>query len=173
MKTLLQKLRGGDLRSIGRANEVARSVGENRQLFDEVFLGIFDEDPIVRSRSADAIEKASKRLPHFLQSHKKTIIARLQEFHQQEVRWHIALMLGSMKLTQKEVGIVIDVLLLWLHEDKSKIVKVNCLQALADIAQRNSWFANEVVKIIEEQMPKGSPAVKARGRKLLKQLQKA
>lgn len=172
MKTLLQKLRGGDLRSIGRANEIAHSIGQNQQLFDEVFEGLFHEDPIVRSRSADAIEKASKQFPHLPQSHKKIIIGRLHEFRQQEVRWHIALMLGSMELTQKEVGIVIDVLLLWLHEDKSKIVKVNCLQALADIAQRNSWFANEVVKIIEEQMPKGSPAVQARGRKLLKQLRR-
>lgn len=172
MPTLLQRLEGGDLRSIGRVKEVTRVVGHDQKLFDEVFDGMFHENPVVRSRSADAVEKSSKQFPHLLQSHRKSLIAQLRDFHQQEVQWHIALMLGRIELTKKETVIVIDALLQWLDETQSIIVKVNCLQMLADIALKNTWFKDEATMAIEEQMLKGSPAIKARGRMLLKQLQK-
>ncbi len=172
MPTLLQRLEGGDLRSIGRANEVARVVGHDQKLFDEIFDGMFHEDPVVRSRSADAVEKSSKQFPYLLQSHRKNLIAQLQNFNQQEVQWHIALMLGRIELTKKETAIVIDTLLRWLDESKSIIVKVHCLQSLTDIALTNTWFKDEATMVIEEQMLKGSAAIKARGRMLLKQLQK-
>ena len=60
MTDILEKLRGGDLRSIGRANEVAHEVENNSTLFGAVFSGLYDSDPVVRMRSADVIEKVTK-----------------------------------------------------------------------------------------------------------------
>ena len=66
MTDILEKLQGGDLRSIGQANEVAQAVQENPTLFEVVFRGLYDRDPVVRMRSADVIEKATKIQPEFL-----------------------------------------------------------------------------------------------------------
>jgi hypothetical protein len=66
MTDILEKLQGGDLRSIGRANEVAQAVQEDPTLFEAVFRGLYDRDPVVRMRSADVIEKATKIQPEFL-----------------------------------------------------------------------------------------------------------
>jgi len=56
--SLLDKLTGGNLRSIGRSDEVVEVILETPQLFGEVIDGIFSDDSIVRMRSADAAEKA-------------------------------------------------------------------------------------------------------------------
>jgi len=41
------------LHSIGKADKVAKQIGENQKLFDEVFQGVFDTDPIIRMRAAE------------------------------------------------------------------------------------------------------------------------
>ena len=57
MNEILHKLQGGDLRSIGRSDEVVQDILNKPSLFKDVFMGILSDDPIVRMRSADAIEK--------------------------------------------------------------------------------------------------------------------
>ena len=50
MGEVLQKLKGGDLRSIGRAEEVIEDILKNPSLFAEVFEGMLHDDPRVRMR---------------------------------------------------------------------------------------------------------------------------
>ena len=64
--SILNKLRGGDLRSIGRSNEIAGEIEKNASLFETVFRGLYDNDPIVRMRSADVIEKVTQNKPELL-----------------------------------------------------------------------------------------------------------
>ncbi len=60
MSDILEKLKGGDRRSIGRVNEVVSDVINNAALFDSVFNGMLNDDPIVRMRAADAVEKVTE-----------------------------------------------------------------------------------------------------------------
>ena len=53
------------------------------------------------------------------------------------------------------------------------IVKTCAMQALADLAGPGARSRSEIAALIEELVRKGTPAMKARGRKLLKQLQKS
>jgi len=66
MGRILQKLKGGDLRSIGRAEEVVQDILNNPVLFAEVFEGMLDDDPLVRMRSAC---KSSSKMGHHSYSH--------------------------------------------------------------------------------------------------------
>jgi hypothetical protein len=43
---LTEKLAGGDRRSLGRSNEVVADVRRNPSLFDLLFDGMLDSDPI-------------------------------------------------------------------------------------------------------------------------------
>lgn len=61
MIKILQKLTGGDLCSIGRAEEVVDDILRNPSLFAEVFEGMLHDDSCVRMRSADALEKVSSK----------------------------------------------------------------------------------------------------------------
>ncbi|MCS5422239.1 MULTISPECIES: hypothetical protein [Psychrilyobacter] len=51
MSQILKKLKGGDLRSIGRSNEVVQEILDKPSLFKEVFEGMLSSDPIIRMRS--------------------------------------------------------------------------------------------------------------------------
>ena len=79
MHPLLEKLSGGDRRSIGRSNQVVGDVIADTKLFEVIFDGIMNEDPLIRMRCADAVEKITLLHPELLQKYKKTIIQVLPE----------------------------------------------------------------------------------------------
>lgn len=171
MLTIYDLLKGHDLRSIGKANEVVKLVTSDPLLFDEVFNGIFHEDKVIRARCADAVEKVAKKYPDYIQKKKKIILKNLPYFNQKEVLWHVALMLGYMKLTAKEMAGASEFLFLWLNKEKSIIVKVMCMQTLADYALKNRNMLKSVIDEIRKQMINGAPAIKARGKNLIKILE--
>ena len=70
MPSILEKLQGSDRRSIGRSNEVVAEVLAQPSLFDELFGGLLDADPIVRMRAADAVEKITAKHPDWLKPYK-------------------------------------------------------------------------------------------------------
>lgn len=166
--TLLLQLKGGDLRSIGRADEVAKKIGKDQKLFDEVFQGIFAVNSIIRMRAADVCEKVSQKYPDLLKKHKSKILNNLNNFEQQEVRWHVALMISYLKLNKLESEKVFMELSKWIINDKSRIVKVNSMQALAEIAINNAYFKLKTTSLIKKQIKTGIPSLMSRGKKLLK-----
>jgi hypothetical protein len=169
MHSLLIKLCGGDRRSTGRSDEVARAISEDPDAFAIVLAGMLSDDPVIRMRAADAVEKASRIFPDLLQPHKRRLLTDVAGVEQQEVRWHLAQILPRLRLTPNERRSVFALLESFL-EDASRIVQVNALQALADLARRDGRLRERVIRRLESSVAKGSPAVRARGRKLLRVL---
>jgi HEAT repeat protein len=166
---ILEKLRGGDRRSIGRANEVVEDVLCDPGLFAALFKGLDSDDPVIRMRAADAVEKVTAQRPEILAPYKTELIARVAEIDQQEVRWHVAQMLPRLELSTAEQARTVEILLGYLQDD-SRIVQVNALQALADLAMADEALRTRVVQIAAEFVRTGSPAVASRARRLLTQL---
>jgi HEAT repeat protein len=167
MKTIVRKLRGGDRRSIGRSNEVAFQISANKKLFAEVFAELLHDDPIIRMRAADAVEKSSARNHQLLQPYKHQLLNRVAAIPQQEIRWHVAQIIPRLTLTRTERDHAVAILFDYL-EDKSSIVRTFAMQALADLAQSDPRLRNRVKPVIEFFTSTGTPAMRARGRKLLK-----
>ena len=172
MLTIYDLLKGNDLRSIGKSNEVVELVTSDPELFDEVFNGIFHEDRVIRARCADAVEKVARKFPEYIQKRKAIILKNLYSFNQKEVIWHIASMLGVLKLTPKENKIAAAQLYKWLESSGSIIVKVMCMQTLSEFALRDKKLLKSVRDEIERQMINGAPAIKARGRHIIKAFEK-
>ncbi|MFA7229067.1 MAG: hypothetical protein WC061_08525 [Melioribacteraceae bacterium] len=173
MLTIYDLLKGNDLRSIGKSDEVVSLVTSDPLLFDEVFAGIFHTDNVIRARCADAAEKVGKKFPAYIQKKKSVLIKNIDLFQQKEVQWHVALMFGYLKLNRKETEKIYLHLAGWLNSSGSIIVKVACMQSMAGFAIRKTISAAVVRGEIENQMITGSPGVKARGRHLLAELDKA
>lgn len=163
---ILTMLQGGDRRSIGRSNDVFAMVLAQPELFAVLMSGMMLEDPLVRMRCADAAEKISLQHPEYLGPYKRKLIGEFSRIEQKEVRWHVAAMLARLSLTAKEQRRVVEILLAYTN-DRSSIVRTLAMQALADIALRDEKLQPEVRSHIEELYVIGSPAMKARGRKLL------
>ena len=170
MSNIIDKLRGGDRRSIGRSAEVTRVVLQDPSVFDDLFNGLTDEDPIVRMRAADVVEKVTIDDPGPLKSHKRDIINILENSKQQEVLWHMAQIVPRLKYTKAEEFKVVTALKGNLVH-KSKIVQTFSMQALFDLAEENKDLQNEVVEIIKEKQKTGSPALQSRARQLLEKFE--
>jgi hypothetical protein len=162
----LAKLRGGDRRSIGRVAEVVADVQDNPSLFDELIHGMYDDDPLIRMRAADAVEKLTARRPEWLQRYKTMLIGKVPAIDQQEVRWHVAQMIPRLKLTPKQRAKAAQILTGYMS-DESAIVKTFSLQALADLAEADARLRRRVTKLLEEAVQSGPPALRSRAKKLL------
>jgi len=169
MTQILDKLIEGDLRSIGKSPEVVELVLRDPTLFEELLSGTIHEDPGVRMRAADAAEKITREHPEYLVAHKKFFVEEVLAQTQQEVRWHAAQMIPRLDLDKVELERVVNSLFDFLDDD-SKIVQVNSLQALVDLAEKNQELIPKVMRVLEEKTETGSPAVKNRARKLIIEL---
>ena len=163
---ILSRLRGGDRRCIGNVGEVVAAVRKNPDLFKELVIGLFEEDPVLRMRAADAMEKISVVNPASLQPFKTQLIRLARQTQQQELRWHAAQRIPRLKLTPREIATVTDIFFDYL-KDKSKIVVTFAMQALSDLALMGDAAPSRVIKAIEKLARTGSPAIQSRGKKLL------
>jgi len=166
---ILNKLIGGDRRSVGNADAVAKEVSQNPQLFAPLFAALKHFDPVIRMRAADALEKATRRSPSLLAPYKSDFLNLLATATQQEICWHLAQMAPRLDLTTTEKELVVSTLKKYLQH-KSKIVRVSALDALATISLKEKTIRDEVISIIKEQIASGIPSLVARGNKLLRRL---
>jgi len=165
-KNILALLTGGDRRSIGRSDQVVALVYANLRLFPELIAGLWSEDPLVRMRAADAAEKVTRNHPEWLQPHKNELLGLMAEANEQELRWHLAAMVPRLRLSAKERQRATSLLTSYL-EDRSSIVKTFALQGLADFAAQDSSIRPTVMETLRQASRNGTPAMKARSRKLL------
>jgi hypothetical protein len=164
---LLRNLKGGDRRSIGRADAVARAAMRQPKLLALLVDAMADADPRVRMRAADAAEKATRQHPEWLRPYKRRLLGEIAESHQAELRWHVAQMVPRLTLSRLEERKAVELLLRYLDDD-SRIVKVSSMQALADLAIRNPLLEPRVVPLLKRLTRTGSAAMRSRGRRLLR-----
>src|SRR5580704_6089964 len=129
-KNILSLLEGGDRRTIGQTDRVATAVTKDPKLFPQLIAGLWFENLLIRMRAADAAEKVTRKYPVLLQPFKKELLGLMAETRQQEMRWHLAVMVPRLTLTADERQLAASSLNVYL-EDRSSIVKTFALQGLA------------------------------------------
>ncbi len=156
----------GDLRTAGKSEVVVKQVLSNPKLFGDVVNAILIENPGLRMRSSDAVEKITRDHPEWLKPYKKLFLSKIANINQKEVRWHTAQILPRLNLTKKEREMVYELMQSYL-KDESSIVKAFAMQALTDIAIQDSSYVGMVRKQVKRLTKEGTPAMRSRGKKLL------
>ncbi len=169
-RSILALLEGGDRRTIGRSNEVAAMVSQNPRLFPRLIAGMWSEDPLVRMRAADATEKVTRGNRELLRPYKKELLGLMAEAREQELRWHLAVMVPRLPLNARERQLAVTSLNRYL-EDRSSIVKSFALQGLVDLAQAGPSIRAEVLETLRGAARNGTAAMKSRSRKLMLRLE--
>ena len=166
MNRFQEILQGGDLRSIGRANEIVTNINTQYE-FDELFIGLTHPDRKVVMRTADAIEKITLKDPGYLQKHKKVLLDLCHTEKPIELKWHLALLISRLQLTRKEYGNTWDLLTAWARNKKeSKIVRVNSIQGLFNLLQQKQELSQDLKLTLSEIEKEKIPSLNARIRKL-------
>jgi hypothetical protein len=112
-------------------------------------------------------KKSLVKHPDWLQRYSSRLLDDAARTDQKEVRWHVAQMLGRVKLTPRQQAEAVRILRDYLKGSDSQIVKVSALQALADLAVRDHAQQPGVLRLVRESFRIGSPSLKARARKRL------
>jgi hypothetical protein len=167
-ETLAAMLCGGDRRSIGRSGAAVKLVLQQPARFGELMECLSVEDPVLRMRAADAAEKVSAKKPRLLDRHKAELLGLLAKAEQIELRWHLALMIPRLRLTASERQRARKALEAYL-DDRSSIVKTFALEGLAELARSDVALSPHVKQLLLNAVHRGTPAMKARARKLLEQ----
>lgn len=167
--TILDKLRGGDRRSVGRSNQVVKTIRRQLALFPALIDGMHHDDEVVRMRAADALEQLTVMNPEWLQPFKAQLIKLAARATQQELRWHLAQVLPRLELSRRDRVIVVAILRGYL-EDHSRIARTFAMQGLTDLAIQEHRLRVPVRRLISSLTRTGSPSMKSRGRKLLSRL---
>ena len=163
---LLEKLRGGDLRSIGKVDFIVNEI-KSQNDFDVLFHYLYSCDRLIVMRTADAIEKITAKHVDFLCGHKEEIFAFCERADNIEFKWHLALLLPRLSFTENEYTKAIAILSSWLRDPKeSKIVRTNSLQALFELSKYNIMIRQELDHIVRAIEKEDVPSLLARIRKI-------
>jgi hypothetical protein len=155
----------------GRAFDVAVMVLEQPRLTRQLIECLWDEDEVMAGQAADALETVAGERPRALQASKQELLGLLVESKGTKLRWHLGLIVARLELTRAECRQVADVLSSWL-DDQSSIVKTCAMQGLAELTRQDQSMTEEVLNQLRALTRSGTPAMRARGCTLLKQMEK-
>ncbi len=131
---------------------------------------LWDEDHVIASRAANAVEKVSRTDPALLQPWKAPLLASLAEAERKPLRWSLASIVPRLKLSAAECEEAAALLYGYL-EDTSSIVKTLAMEGLVTLSQKRPQLLPEVLDMVRILTRSGTPAMRARGRALLRQLE--
>jgi len=171
-KTIRSMLDAGNPMAIGRAREVAALVLAHPRQAPSLVECLWDEDRGVANRAADALEHISRERPSILEPWSASLLGLLGEAVGSRLRWNLVQIVPRLVLKGQEIRRAVGLLESCL-EDRSSIVKTSAMQGLADLARRDQSMAPEALDLLRIHTRSGTPAMRARGRKLLKILEPA
>ncbi|PIE42251.1 MAG: hypothetical protein CSA47_01295 [Gammaproteobacteria bacterium] len=166
MNKLKTYLQGGDLRSIAKANTLVALVKTQKD-FDALFQCLFTKDRLIVMRSADAIEKITRQKPLYLTTYHQDIIHLMNTAIDKELKWHLALIVSRLNLTVEERDTVWNTLANWAkNKTESKIVRVNSIQSLFDLADQDEVLKKQFNLIIRAIEVENIPSITTRLKRL-------
>jgi len=157
--------------SLGRTCEAMELVRAHPRRAGRLVECLWDDDPGVAGRAAHAIEELSRTQSALFNPWKEELLGLLCETQQNKQRWCLAVCIPRLPLTEAECRRAASALENYL-EDSSSIVKTCALQALADLSQQDPSLRPMVLDLLRLHGRSGTPAMRARCRKLLINMEK-
>ena len=155
---------------VGQACKVAELVLANPRKIRQLIDCLWDEDPGVANRAADALERTTYHQPKIAQPCKEALIGLLAEAQQNKLRWNLAMLVPRLQLSVTETRRAAAALRRYL-DDQGSIVKTAAMHGLTMLTKHDPDLLPEVVDMLRILSRSGTPAMRARGRILLKQLE--
>ena len=154
----------------GRALEVAEQVLAKPRLAGRLIECLWDEDPGVANRAADALERATHFSPGIAQPWKESLIGLMAEARENKLRWNLALLVPRLKLDVTDARRAAAALRDYL-DDRGSIVRTAAMHGLTLLTRHDPELLPEVTDTLRLLSRSGTPAMRARGRILLKQIE--
>ena len=169
-ESIRQMLAPGGRLEVGRVREVVELIEGRPGKLSQLIECLWDDNPAVANRAADALERATRDRPAQGQRWKDALMGLIAEATEKKVRWNLALVIPRLKLTVPECRRVAAVLRSYL-DDPSSVVKTAALHGMTDLTRQDPESLPDVLDLLRVAGRSGMPAMRARSRILLKELE--
>ena len=166
-ESIRQMLAPGRRLDVGRVWEVVELIEGRPGRLAQLIECLWDDDPAVANRAADALERVTRDRPSQAQRWKEPLLGLLGEATEKKLRWNLALVIPRLKLTIPECRRAAAAFQSFL-DDPSSIVKTAALHGMADLTRQDPESLPEVLDMLRVAGRSGTPAMRARSRILLK-----
>lgn len=166
MNILTERLKGGDIRSDGEANDVAADVFNHPALFELLFSGLAEPEDLVRGRSAHALEQVSRSTPQLFLPHIDQMVSQATEDPLPMVRWHLAMIFANLSIYCDHAQSLASALFPLL-EDNSVFVQSWAVSSLTILAQQCPEYRAEAIERIRKLRSTAGKALQPRIRDAL------
>jgi hypothetical protein len=138
-------LSDGNPRTLHNVDEVTKTILADPGRLHELVRCVLDgDDEIARMRSGDALEKVCRAQPCLVQPYVPLLLGELAKIHQPSVQWHVAQMLGHVRLTAPQRHPAVRLMNKNLDESTDWIV-LNCsLDTLAILARADPAVVDDL-----------------------------
>lgn len=162
---------GGKTNSLGLAEHVVQAVLQDKSRLDELYNCLFESDPWLRMRAADALEKVCRVHPEWFESYADRLLGEMGASPQASLQWHVAQMLGEITLTPAQQKQAVGWLEARLNDaNVDWIVAANSMTTLVQLTRAGYVPKAEAAALIKKQEGHRSTAVRRRAAKLLAEL---
>lgn len=167
--SLRDRLSTGTTRDLGPTSEIAREAFRNHALVKQLVHALSDERPVVPHRASNALKKIQRSKPELLTPFAKQLLQHALSTEHMHTRWNLTIILGELPLRGRDKALAIDLMFEALTSH-SALQRVFALQALANYAHDDPTLRKRVQPILQQALTDPSAAIRARTRKLLKEV---
>ena len=128
------------------------------------------EDILTVERAARTLKKVSEANTATLFRWRKALIAEAFRAEDIRVQWNLTIVLGRLPLKGQDKALVVDLMFERL-QDKSGLNRTMAMQALMDLSAEDAKLRVRVEPIVREFLNNGTPAMRARAKRLLKKME--
>jgi hypothetical protein len=155
-------------------DKVIRYVGNDRKRFAELIEVFFKGPYRITQRAAWPLSYCVEEHPTLIRPHLKKLLQYVTKSGQHDaVKRNSIRLLQYIEIPKSLQGLAADVCFRFLSDAKEPVaVKVFSMTVLTRLSQNEPELKNELIPIIEQQLPYSSPAFISRARRTLKELQK-
>ena len=139
---------------------------EGAKVCGELVRGLWDGDKRVVERAARTLKKIAERDAGALYSWRKALLREAFGAVDVRVQWNLSIVLGRLPLRGSDKGLAVELMFERLR-DGSGLNRTMAMQALMDLSEGDEGLRARVMPIVREALEGGTPAMRARARKLL------
>lgn len=140
---------------------------DNQWSFDELFKLLFHHEKVVAQRAIKAIVMVVKNQPDYLQPHAEQLLTLLRSPDHKEIKSHVIQLIPKVDLLQSDLESVWHILAyMALNQNEQKTIRVNALQSLFELTDRQATFVYELQDILNSLTYDATPSIQAKILKL-------
>lgn len=163
------------LSELSRANVdfTIHCLGNDKDHFRELINIILNEKDPLPMRASWVAEGITATYPDLINPYVKDLITKLRKFSHPGTMRNILKIFSRMELNKKFHGEIADICFDWIADDSKPVaIKVHSMQILANLSRMYPELQNELLELIDEQIPRSSAGFKSCARKIKIQISK-